>query len=66
MELNYINHLPQGGFSFENCIRNKALAESSGMQTPVKTTKTGTTICGVVYKVSIYSPISSLLRHFAS
>ena len=51
MELNYLSTLPQGGFNFDMCIRNKALAESSAMSTPVKTMKTGTTICGVIFKV---------------
>lgn len=51
MELDYLKALPQGGFNFDNCIRNKAIAESASMSQPVKTMKTGTTICGVVYKV---------------
>lgn len=51
MELDYLKTLPMGGFNFDNCIRNKALAESGIAQLP-KTMKTGTTICGVVYKVS--------------
>jgi hypothetical protein len=51
MELDYLKALPQGGFNFDNCIRNKAIAESGSMSQPVKTMKTGTTICGVVYKV---------------
>ena len=50
MELNYLQHLPLGGFNFDNCIRNKALA-SQGLATPIKTVKTGTTICGVIWKV---------------
>jgi hypothetical protein len=52
MELNYLSTLPTGGFNFDMAIRNKALQESSAMSTPVKTMKTGTTICGVIYKVS--------------
>lgn len=36
------------GFSFDNCQRNAAL-ESSGATLP-KAVKTGTTICGIVYK----------------
>jgi len=39
---------PQPGFSFENCKRNALLAQS-GYQPP-KMTKTGTTICAVVWK----------------
>ena len=51
MELNYLNTLPTGGFNFDNCIRNKAMAEATGMSQPVKTMKTGTTICGIIYEV---------------
>lgn len=51
MELDYLKTLPLGGFNYDNCIRNKALTES-GMAQPPKAMKTGTTICGVVCKVS--------------
>ena len=54
MELNYLSALPQGGFDFDMCIRNKALAESATMSQPVKTMKTGTTICGVIFKVRLF------------
>ncbi|CAH8669855.1 unnamed protein product [Heterobilharzia americana] len=37
-----------GGFSFDNCYRNKVI-EQKGYQAP-KPVKTGTTICGVVFK----------------
>ncbi|XP_075692582.1 proteasome subunit beta type-7-like [Rhinoderma darwinii] len=43
---------PQGGFNFENCLRNSSIeakASSLGLQPP-KARKTGTTIAGVVYK----------------
>ena len=50
-QLNYIESLPLGGFNFDNCIRNKAM-EVSGIAQPPKTMKTGTTICGVIFKVS--------------
>lgn len=40
--------LPAGGFVFENCQRNKFL-ECQGYKAP-KAYKTGTTICGVIYK----------------
>ena len=53
MELNYLSSLPQGGFNFDMAIRNKALAESGSMSQPVKTMKTGTTICGVIFKVCL-------------
>ena len=39
---------PAAGFSFENCARNAAL-HSKGFAPP-KVTKTGTTICGMVFK----------------
>jgi len=39
---------PVPGFSFENCKRNAFLA-SKGFAPP-KTVKTGTTICGVIFK----------------
>ncbi|KAM9323883.1 proteasome subunit beta type-7-like [Gastrophryne carolinensis] len=42
----------QGGFSFENCLRNNSLEEDGlklGFHAP-KARKTGTTIAGVVYK----------------
>uniref|UniRef100_A0A8C5W683 Proteasome subunit beta n=1 Tax=Leptobrachium leishanense TaxID=445787 RepID=A0A8C5W683_9ANUR len=45
----------QGGFSFENCLRNASLAEQGpnlGLQTP-KPRKTGTTIAGLIYKDGI-------------
>lgn len=28
MELSYMESLPVGGFNYDNCLRNKALAES--------------------------------------
>ena len=40
--------IPQPGFSFENCKRNAHLA-NNGFKPP-KMTKTGTTICAVVFK----------------
>ncbi|CDW75801.1 proteasome subunit beta type [Stylonychia lemnae] len=49
MELDYLKTLPLGGFNFDNCIRNRAMAESGILQAP-KTMKTGTTICGVLFK----------------
>ncbi|KAM4642854.1 proteasome subunit beta type-7-like [Discoglossus pictus] len=42
---------PQGGFSFENCLRNSTIEEKSsglGLKAP-KARKTGTTIAGLVY-----------------
>ena len=53
MELNYLNAIPQGGFNYDNCLRNRALLESGGLKGAVKDlsfTKTGTTICGVIFK----------------
>ncbi|KAI8366791.1 proteasome subunit beta type-7 [Radiomyces spectabilis] len=43
--------LPQGGFSFDNYARNKAL-ECKGAKPP-KATSTGTTIVGVIFKDGI-------------
>jgi len=39
----------RGGFDFENCNRNKYLAEKTGIKPPTAM-KSGTTICGVVCK----------------
>jgi hypothetical protein len=62
MELSYLSTLPQGGFNFDMCIRNKALAESSAMSTPVKTMKTGTTICGIIFKVRILECLGGISK----
>lgn len=51
MDLDYVKTLPLGGFNYDNCIRNKAL-EANGGVLPPKTMKTGTTICGIIFKVS--------------
>ena len=52
MDLSYTNSIPQGGFNYDNCIRNKALLEALPNKTEgLKFTKTGTTICGVVFNV---------------
>ena len=54
MELNYINALPQGGFNYDNCIRNTALmAQTKLGQKSMSHMKTGTTICGVIFNVRI-------------
>ncbi len=44
-----------GGFNYDNCLRNMALTANKGMglQTNVATMKTGTTICGLVFNVSL-------------
>lgn len=42
-------HEENGGFSFENCKRNDMIVTKGGYVTP-KATKTGTTICGVIFK----------------
>jgi len=39
----------RGGFSFDLCARNEMLQKSLGMEMP-RAKKTGTTICGLVYK----------------
>ena len=58
MELSYLKHLPQAsgaGFNFDNCIRNKALTEGGVTKVAPKFMKTGTTICGAIWKVSLPS-----------
>ena len=43
--------LPRGGFNYDNCLRNKALLESNPAAAGKMTyTKTGTTICGCIFK----------------
>lgn len=62
MNTEYMNSLPVGGFNFDNCIRNKALLQTdvSGGDAGGKKLsymKTGTTICGVIIKVSLFSKV---------
>jgi len=52
MELNYINSLPLGGFNYDNCLRNKALEANLSADKKLSFTKTGTTICGIIFDVS--------------
>jgi len=49
MELSYLETLPLGGFNYDNCIRNNALIHNGVVVEP-KTMKTGTTICGIIFK----------------
>jgi hypothetical protein len=51
MELQYMQALPLGGFNYDNCLRNQALLANNMASAP-KTMKTGTTICGVIFKVN--------------
>ena len=51
MELPYIDSISTGGFNFDNCIRNKAMVEG-GLVSQKAPMKTGTTIVGLVWKVS--------------
>ena len=46
----------ESGFNEDNCLRNKALLANRGMglQTNIATMKTGTTICGLIYRVSSF------------
>ena len=63
-QLNYIESLPLGGFNYDNCIRNKALlanAKTKGAAGQLKTAKTGTTICGIVFAVSQQTLLSQNL-----
>ena len=52
VELNYLQAVPLGGFNYENCIRNTALEAHANNSIKHTYTKTGTTICGVVWSVS--------------
>ena len=51
VELNYLNQVPLGGFNYDNCLRNTALT-SQAKAPKTSYTKTGTTICGVLFDVS--------------
>ena len=53
MELNYLNQVPLGGFSYDNCVRNTALQAQTKMAPQMKFSKTGTTICGCIFDVSL-------------
>jgi len=57
MNTEYMNSLPVGGFNYDNCIRNKALQETAAGGGKLSYMKTGTTICGVVFKVSLFSKV---------
>ena len=52
VELNYLQAVPLGGFNYDNCIRNTALEAHAKNNIKHSFTKTGTTICGVVFNVS--------------
>ena len=53
VELNYLQTIPLGGFNYDNCLRNTALAAQTKAGAKNNYTKTGTTICGVVFDVSV-------------
>lgn len=53
-----------GGFNFDLCKRN-AMLEAKGVQLP-KAWKTGTTIAGIVFKVSSIVQASHVLQHVPS
>ena len=65
-----MNNLPLGGFNYDNCLRNKALEANLKPEKQLKFTKTGTTICGVVFAVSEVAECAYILnteritRHF--
>jgi len=60
-ELNYLNSVPLGGFNYDNCIRNKALETSTNTTHKTSYTKTGTTICGVIFNVSVHAAADWLI-----
>lgn len=47
--MSYLDYLKVGGFNFDNHFRNKVLTDKKMIPAP-KTTKTGTTIVGLIYK----------------
>ena len=53
VELNYLEQVPLGGFNYDNCLRNTALESQTNMKHKTSYTKTGTTICGVIFNVSM-------------
>jgi hypothetical protein len=63
-ELNYLNSVPLGGFNYDNCIRNTALETATNTTHKTSYTKTGTTICGLIFNVSVHAtedwPISQI------
>jgi len=48
----YIEALEQGGFQFDNYLRNEKLIKEAKLKLP-QALKTGTTICGLLFKVFI-------------
>ena len=71
MNTEYMNSLPVGGFNYDNCIRNNALLKtdvSAGQSAGKKLSymKTGTTICGVIIKVSLFSKVIIFYFRMAS
>ena len=62
VELNYLDQVPLGGFNYENCIRNTALAAQTNMANKASYTKTGTTICGAVFAVSSLNSLTKQVR----
>ena len=58
MELNYLGQLPLGGFNYDNCLRNTALEAQTSVAHKTSYTKTGTTICGLIFNVSTHIPLS--------
>ena len=53
VELNYLDQVPLGGFNYDNCLRNTALEAQTNVAHKTTYTKTGTTICGAIFNVSI-------------
>lgn len=51
-QLAYLDQVPLGGFNYDNCLRNTALQAQTKVAHKQSYTKTGTTICGVVFNVS--------------
>ena len=66
MNTEYMNSLPVGGFNYDNCIRNNALVETAMSGGKLTHMKTGTTICGMIFKVSLFPKVINLLYRMES
>ena len=53
-----VTERPAGGFGFENVNRNELLTQKTGMKMPLATS-TGTTICGIIFKVYLCGSYAS-------
>lgn len=62
-QVSYVDSMALGGFNYDNCIRNKAMlanVKDKGASGQLRLAKTGTTICGIVFKVRNPPTLSEL------